>query len=275
MKTLEGKVALVTGAGRGIGLAIAKKLSSAGARLVLNDLDAAVAQEAERTLRQTGGAAVAVPGDVTKPDFADRFVAAAVDHFGALDIIVNNAGYSWDAILQRTSDEQWEAMLAVHLTAPFRLLRAAQPVIASFAKAEASAGGPMGRRSVINISSIAAIGGNVGQAGYASGKAGILGLTRTVAKEWGRLNVTVNAVVFGIIDTRMTRIGEEPSTIDVGGREIRAGMSHQLQSALSGAIPLGRAGTTAEAAGAVYLLCQEEAAFITGSTLECTGGYNL
>lgn len=275
MKTLEGKVALVSGSGRGIGRAVAEKLASAGARLVLNDLDPSVAEEAVAATCALGGQAIAVNGDVTAPDFATRFIRAAVDEFGGIDIIVNNAGYSWDAILQRTTDEQWEAMLAVHLSAPFRILRAAQPVISARAKAEATAGGRMARRSVVNVSSIAGTGGNIGQAGYAAGKAGILGLTRTVAKEWGRLNVTVNTVVFGIIDTRLTQLGKGQALIDVGGREIKVGMGSELQAGLAANIPLQRPGSAQEAAGAVYLLCLEEASYITGAVLECTGGYTL
>ncbi len=275
MRALQDKVALVTGSARGIGRAVAEKLAAAGAKLVINDLDENALAEAAEAIRVAGGSAVAVPGDVTENDFGSNFVQAAVDAFGGVDIIVNNAGYAWDAILQRTTDEQWHAMLEIHLTAPFRILRAAQPVIAAAAKKEAADAKPPARRSVINITSIAGLGGNVGQSGYASGKAGIVGLTKTLAKEWGRLGVTVNAVSFGIMDTRMTGIGQDRTTVDIGGREIRVGMGAELQAALASSIPLGRPGTTAEAAGAVYLLCLDEASYITGAILECTGGYSL
>ena len=275
MQTLAGKVALVSGSGRGIGRAVAEKLAGAGASVVVNDLDEAVAQNAAAVIAAAGGTAVVCAGDVMADDFAARFVGTAVDAFGRIDIIVNNAGFGWDAILQKTTDEQWSAMLAVHLTAPFRILRAAQPVIAAAAKTEAAAGQPMGRRSVINISSIAGLGGNVGQSGYAAGKAGIIGLTKTVAKEWGRYNVTVNAVAFGIIGTRMTMPEEGQEAIDVGGRTVRVGMGADLKAALGSAIPLGRPGTPQDAAGAVYLLCLEEAAYITGEVLTCGGGYTL
>ena len=275
MRNLEGKVALVSGAGRGIGRAVAEKLASAGARLVVNDLDPEVAAETVAALQALGGEAVALAGDVTVADFGQRFTALAVERFGGIDIIVNNAGYAWDSILQKTSDEQWEAMLAVHLPAPFRILRAAQPIISAAVKKERAAGGDSGRRSVVNITSIAATGGNVGQAGYSSGKAGVIGLTRTVAKEWGRLGVTVNAVAFGLMDTRMTGIGTGPTTIDVGGHEIKAGIGAELAAGLATAIPLGRPGSPREAAGAVYLLCTDEASYITGTVLECTGGYTL
>jgi 3-oxoacyl-[acyl-carrier protein] reductase len=275
MASLSGKVALISGSGRGIGRAVAEKFARAGARLVVNDLDVEVAEEAAEAIRRLETEALAVPGDVTKPGFAENFVQAAVDTFGGIDIIVNNAGYSWDAVLHRTSDEQWEAMLDVHLTAPFRILRAAQPFVAAAAQAELAGGKPMSRRSVVNISSIAGSGGNIGQAGYATGKAGIIGLTRTVAKEWSRIGVTVNAVSFGIIDTRMTQIGKGKTTIKVGDREIRAGMSETLQAGIASSVPMGRAGTREEAAGAIYLLCLEEASYITGAVLDCTGGFSI
>lgn len=272
---LDGKVALVTGSGRGIGRAVAQKLATAGARLVINDLDADVAAVAVEEIRSAGGEAVALAGDVTAADFGTLFVAAAVEAFGTVDIVVNNAGYSWDAILQKTADEQWEAMLAVHLSAPFRVLRAAQPVISDAVRQERARGVPAARRSVVNVSSIAGLGGNVGQAGYASGKAGIVGLTKTVAKEWGRLNVTVNAVAFGIIETRLTTPAGEGATIDVGGRAVKVGIGAELMAGLSSAIPLGRAGTPDDAAGAVYILCLDEARYISGQVLVCGGGYSL
>jgi len=274
-RKLDGRIALVSGSGRGIGRAVAEKLASEGARLVVNDLDDGLANEVVSGIQSAGGQAVAVCGDVTATDFGRRFVDSAVEAFGGVDIIVNNAGYAWDATLQKVTDEQWEAMLAVHLSAPFRILRAAQPVISTAVKAERAAGAEPSRRSVVNITSIAATGGNFGQAGYSSGKAGVIGLTKTAAKEWGRLGVTVNAVSFGIIDTRMTGLGAEPTTIDVGGRAVKAGMGRELQAGLASSIPLGRAGSVSEAAGAVYLLCTDEAAYISGAVLECTGGYTL
>ena len=275
MKPLQDKVALVSGSGRGIGRAIALKLASAGANVVVNDLDADVADQTVRDVEALGGRAVAYVGDVTAPDFGEQFVAAAVDTFGTIDIIVNNAGYAWDSVLQKTSDEQWMAMLDVHLTAPFRILRAAQPVIAAAAKAEMASGGRATRRTVVNISSVAGLGGNPGQAGYAAGKAGIVGLTRTLMKEWGRYNVTVNAVAFGAIMTRMTAGEPGSSTISIKGRDIKAGASQEILDAMEKGIPLGRAGTPEEAAGAVYLLCLPEADYITGQVITAGGGWSL
>jgi len=275
VKILDGKVALVSGSGRGIGKAIALKLAHAGAHLVINDLDEDVAMETAREIEAIGGRAAVCAGDVTALDFGDRFVAAAVEAFGTIDIIVNNAGYAWDAVVQNTTDEQWMAMLDVHLSAPFRILRAAQPVISAAAKAEILADGRAKRRAVINISSVAGLGGNAGQAGYAAGKAGIVGLTKTLCKEWGRYNVTVNAVAFGAIMTRMTAGEAGSSTIDMKGRKIKAGVSDEILTAMEKGIPLGRAGTPEEAAGAVYLLCLPESAYISGEVLVAGGGWSL
>ncbi|RZF63663.1 SDR family oxidoreductase [Sphingomonas populi] len=274
MGTLDGQVAIVSGAGRGIGRAIALKLAASGAAVVVNDRDVEPADEVAHAIAQAGGRAVTCTGDVLGEGFAERFVATAVDAFGGLDIIVNNAGYTWDSVIQKTSDDQWEAMLGIHLTAPFRVLRAAQPVISAAAKREAAEGG-MRRRSVVNVSSIAGLGGNSGQAGYAAGKAGIVGLTRTLSKEWGRYNTTVNAIAFGVISTRLTASGAGDGSIDIDGRAIKVGMSAELLAAAESAIPLARAGTPEDAAGAVYLLCLPEAGYISGEILICGGGYRL
>ena len=265
MKVLQDKVALVSGSGRGIGKAIALKLAASGAHIVVNDLDGEVAEQTAREIEALGARAIVCVGDVTATEFGERFVGAAVAAFGTIDIIVNNAGYAWDAVLQKTSDEQWAAMLDVDLTAPFRILRAAQPVIAAAAKREMAEGGRALRRTVINISSVAGLGGNPGQAAYAAGKLGVVGLTKTLMKEWGRYNVTVNAVAFGAILTRMTA-GEagEAQRFEVKDKDIKAGVSQEILEAMERGIPLGRAGTPEEAAGAVYLLCLPEADYLVG-----------
>jgi 3-oxoacyl-[acyl-carrier protein] reductase len=273
MRPLEDKVALITGSGRGIGRAIALKLSGAGARVVVNDLDPGVAQRTAEEVSALGGEVTVC--DVTEAGFGERFVEAAVDAFGTIDIIVNNAGYAWDAVIQKTSDEQLAAMIDVHLNAPFRILRAAYPVISAAAKAEVSAQGRAVRRTVINISSVAALGGNPGQSGYAAGKAAIIGLTKTIMKEWGRHNVTANVVAFGAISTRMTLGEPGKSTIHVQGREIKAGASEEILQAMEKGIPLGRPGTPEEAAGAVYLFCLPEADYISGQVVVAGGGWSL
>jgi 3-oxoacyl-[acyl-carrier protein] reductase len=272
---LSSKVALVTGAGRGIGRAIAEKLAAAGAAVMINDLDAAPAAEAETAIRQSGGRAAALAGDVTAPDFPQKLVDAALQAFGGLDIVVNNAGYTWDNVIQKTTDEQFQAMLNIHLVAPFRVLRAASAHIREAAKREIAEGRRV-MRKVVNITSIAGTDGNPGQAGYSSGKAGVIGLTKTMAKEWGRYNVNVNAVGFGLIETRLTQpLTQAGATIDVQGRQIAVGVQPKMLEALKSVCPLGRAGTPEEAAGAVLFFCSPLSDYVTGEVLICGGGMHF
>ena len=270
-RKLQGKVALITGSGRGIGRAIALKLASEGARIVVNDLDAEPAQEAVQAIREAGGQAVACIGNVAAPDFAERFIGTAVSEFQGLDIIVNNAGYTWDNVVQKMTDEQWYAMLDCHLTAPFRILRAAQPVIRALAKADGEASRRVVRK-VVNISSMAGLFGNAGQTNYSTAKAGIVGMTQTLAKEWGRMQVTVNCVAYGLIKTRLTGNAADGGTANIEGRDIKVGVNPDLMAAMERGIPLGRGGTPEEAAGAVYLLCIPESDYVSGQTLVCSGG---
>jgi len=274
MGTLDRKVALVSGSGRGIGKAIALKLASEGASVVVNDLDEAPAKETIAEIEALGGRAVSCVGSVTDADFAERFVATAVDQYGGLDIIVNNAGYTWDTVIQKMTDEQWDAILDVHLKAPFRILRAAQPVIAASVKAAKEAGEEIPCRKVVNISSVAGLGGNAGQANYSAAKAGFTGLTKTLAKEWGRYNVTVNTVAFGLIKTRLTETPAD-GTIDVAGREIKVGVNPNLIATMEAMIPLGRGGTPEETAGAVYLFCTPESNYVSAQTVVCGGGFMI
>jgi len=270
--TLAGKTALVTGAGRGIGRAIAEKLAEYGASVMINDLDAAPAGEAAEAI---GAKAAALAGDVTDPAFPQRLVDATVERFGGLDIIVNNAGYTWDNVIQKTTDEQFEAMLKIHLVAPFRILRAASGVIRETAKREAAAGVRVTRK-VVNITSIAGTDGNPGQAGYSSGKAGVVGLTKTMAKEWGRYNVTVNAVGFGLIETRLTQpLAGEAASIDVQGRKIAVGVQPAVLDWVKKGCPLGRTGTPEEAANAVLFFCSPLSDYVTGEVLICGGGLHF
>lgn len=271
-RALDGKVALVTGSGRGIGREIALKLAREGARLVVNDLDAGPAEETLAAIRAMGGEAVACNGSVTEADFGDRFVRAALDHFGSLDIIVNNAGYTWDNVIQKMTDEQWSAIMDVHVTAPFRILRAASGFIREAAKREAAAGEERFRK-VVNVSSTSGVYGNAGQANYSAAKAGIVGLTRALAKEWGRYKVNVNAVAFGLIMTRLTEApASEGSTIAIAGKEIKVGVAPDVLKNAEAVIPLGRGGRPEEAAGAVYLFCIPESNYVSGQTLVVAGG---
>jgi 3-oxoacyl-[acyl-carrier protein] reductase len=272
MRKLEGKVALVSGSGRGIGRAIALKLAGDGARVVVNDLDADPALETVELIKESGAEAVACVGTVTARDFGERFVKTALDSYGSLDIIVNNAGYTWDGVIQKMTDEQWQAILEVHMTAPFRILRAAAPVIRAASKREAEACQEVYRK-VINISSISGLCGNVGQLNYAAAKAGIIGMTKAMSKEWGRYRVNVNCVAFGFINTRLTESSAaDDATIEVEGRQIKVGVNQDLEAAMEWMIPLRRMGTPEEAAGAVYLLCLPESNYISGETIVCAGG---
>ncbi len=272
MGKLDGKAALVTGSGRGIGREIALKLASEGAKVVVNDLDEEPGNAVAKEIADAGGTAIAVNGSVTAAGFADRFVTASMEEFGGVDIIVNNAGYTWDATIQKMTDEQFQAMLDVHLVAPFRILRAAAEPIRVMAKKEAQEGREVFRK-VVNISSIAGLYGNAGQVSYSSAKASLIGMTRTLCKEWGRYKVNVNCVAFGLIRTRLTQaIEDKQATIDVEGREIKVGVQPQLLQTMDAMIPLGRGGTPEEAAGAVYLFCTPESNYISGQVVVCGGG---
>jgi 3-oxoacyl-[acyl-carrier protein] reductase len=272
MRKLENKVALVSGSGRGIGRAIALKLAREGAKVVVNDLDTEPGNAVAAEIIAAGGDSVAVNGDVTHQDFAQRFVQTALDRFGGLEIIVNNAGYTWDSTIGNTTDAQFQAMIDIHLTAPFRILRAASSPLRAFVKQEIAEGRRV-QRKVVNISSISGLFGVAGQAGYSSGKAAIVGLTKTIAKEWGRLNVNVNVIAFGLIQTRLTQaIEADQATIDIAGNQIKVGIQPQTINAWIKTIPLGRAGAPEEAAGAVYLFCLPESDYITGQVIVCSGG---
>ncbi len=273
--TLEGKTALVTGAGRGIGRAIATRLAGAGAAVIVNDLDDEAVLQTERDLRTHGHRIDHLTGDVTRPAFPQQFVDAALQAFGSVDIIVNNAGYTWDNVIQKTTDEQFQAMLDIHLVTPFRLLRAASEYIRETAKKEIAAGQRV-MRKVVNITSIAGTDGNAGQSGYSSGKAGVIGLTKTLAKEWGRYNVNVNAVGFGLIDTRLVQATMgEGANIGMRGRQIRVGVPPDMLEGLISRCPLGRLGSPDEAAGAVLFFCSPLSDYVTGEILICGGGLHF
>ncbi|MEU5397873.1 SDR family oxidoreductase [Streptomyces sp. NPDC005963] len=264
MGTLDGKVAIVSGSGRGIGREIALKLASEGASVVVNDLDRGPAEETAADIEAAGGKAVTCVGSVTAEDFAERFTASAVDSFGGLDIVVNNAGYTWDTVIQKMTDEQWDAILDVHLKAPFRILRAAQPYFRN---------NPVDHhRKVVNISSTSGFYGNLGQVNYAAAKAGLIGVTKTLAKEWGRYRVNVNAVAFGYILTRMTEAtAADDATVEIEGRRIKVGLNPEKAAMASKIIPLGRPGTPQEAAGAVYVMCLQETNYVNGQCLVVDG----
>ncbi len=273
MGTLDGRVAIVSGSGRGIGREIVKRFAAEGASVVVNDLDAEPAEETVAAIESAGGKAVACVGDVTTEDFGERFVNTALDRFGDLHIIVNNAGYTWDNVIQKMTDEQFQAMLDVHTVAPFRILRAAADHIRSAAKREADEGIDI-HRKVVNIASVSGFAGIAGQVNYSSAKASMIGMTRTLAKEWGRYRVNVNCVGFGFIETRLTQaVTGEKAVLKIGDHDVAVGIPEQSREMLKMMIPMGRTGTPEEAAGSVYLLCLPESNYITGEVITCGGGF--
>lgn len=273
--SLSAKAAIVTGAGRGIGRAIAQKLAGAGASVLLVDIDQRALEETKAEIETAGGSVAVLAGDLTRAGFPDAAIQKLIDSFGAIDIIVNNAGYTWDSVIQKVTDEQFQAMLDIHVIAPFRILRAAAPWIRDAAKREAENGSPATRK-IVNITSISGIDGNAGQAGYGSGKAAVIGLTKTLAKEWGRYHVTVNAVGFGLIDTRLIKPMEDAETaIEIGERHLRVGMQAQVREQVIARIPLGRLGTAEDAANAVFFFCSPLSDYITGEVLVCGGGFHF
>lgn len=269
---LSGRTALVTGAGRGIGRAVAQELARAGANVMLSDIDREPVFETGMSIDGAGGQAKAMPGDLTAPDFPEKLVNATIAAFGSIDMVVNNAGFTWDNVIQKTTDEQFQAMLDVHVVAPFRILRAASAWIRETAKRESSEGRRV-MRKVVNITSISGVDGIAGQSGYGSAKAGIVGLTKVLAKEWGRYNINVNAVGFGFIETRLTQpLGTEAAEIDMKGRKIKVGVQPAAIEAVKQQCPLGRFGTPQEAAGPVLFFCSPWSDYVSGEVLICSGG---
>ena len=276
MSLFENQVVVVTGAGRGIGAATARLFAEHGATVVVNDLDAEPATETADAIRQAGGEAHAIAGSVTEDGFAESLLAEAVERYGKLNVLVNNAGFTWDGMLHTMTDDQWRAVMEIHTFAPFRLIRAAAPHLREPGKQELAGGQPFSEnRVIVNVSSTSGLHGNVGQANYATAKMGVVGLTKTVAKEWGRFGVRCNAVAFGFIDTRMTRSKEAGETATVGGVEVAQGIPDAIREVGRTASPLGRPGEAAEAAGGVVLMASPLASYVTGHTLEVTGGAGI
>jgi 3-oxoacyl-[acyl-carrier protein] reductase len=264
----DGKAAIVTGSARGIGRATADLLAEHGARVLVNDLDGDVAEEAAGEI---GGETISFAGDLTQEGVPESLIERAVEAFGQIDIIVNNAGYTWDGPIHKMSDAQFQAMLDIHNIVPFRILRAAAPHLREPAKQEREEGREVFRK-VVNISSISGTMGNAGQANYSSGKSGVVGLTKTLAKEWGQFKINVNAVAFGFVETRLTASKEEAGTFQKDGEEIQLGIPDQMRQMASMLIPLGRPATPEEAAGGVFFLCSPWSNFVHGQVLNVTGG---
>ena len=268
MTVLDGKVAIVTGSARGIGRATAEILASQGAKVLINDLDGDVA---EQTASEIQGDTLVFGGDLTQPGVPDQLVQKVVNEWGRVDILVNNAGYTLDAPIHKMSDEWFQRMLDIHSIVPFRMCRAVAPYMREPAKQEREAGEEVFRK-VVNVTSISGTMGNAGQANYSSGKAAVVGLTKTLAKEWGQFKINVNAVAFGYIETRLTASKEESNTMEIGGEKIQLGIPDQLRGMAAMLIPLGRPGTPQEAAGGVFFLCSPWSNYVSGQVLNITGG---
>jgi len=240
----KGKIAVITGASRGIGRSISLALSAAGATIVAMDMDQAATDAVVAELKAAGGTALAVVGNVTNPVDADNMIDAAVKEFGRVDILVNNAGITRDGIFLRMKDEDWDAVLTVNLKGAFLCSRAASKVMAK-------------QRSgrIINIASVVGQMGNAGQANYCASKAGLIGLTKSNARELAKRNVTVNAVAPGFIATAMTDA-----------------LSDKVKAELTAQIPLERLGSAEDIANAVLFLASEASGYITGHVLSVNGG---
>ncbi|MHB8655805.1 MAG: SDR family NAD(P)-dependent oxidoreductase [Terriglobia bacterium] len=270
---LDGKTAVVTGAGRGIGRATAQLLAAEGARLMVTDLDEEPLVHTASTIRSAGGAAHVLVGDVTAPGFPSQLLDATLKQFGCLDILVNNAGFTWDSTIHKMTDEQWQSMLNVHLTAPFQVIRAAAPYLRETAKREIAEKGAAVPRKIVSVSSTSGTRGNFGQANYAAAKAGIIGLTKSLAREWGAFNIQVNCVAFGFIDTRLTQNKEAGERVQRGETGVALGIPAAMRDAAFKLIPLGRPGTPREAAGAILFLASPLSDYVSGQVLEVTGGW--
>jgi 3-oxoacyl-[acyl-carrier protein] reductase len=271
MSVLDGKVAIVTGSARGIGRATAEILAEHGARVLINDLDIGAAR---RAASEIAGETIVFGGDLTEPGVCDELVQHVVGEWGQIDILVNNAGYTLDAPVHKMSDDWFQKMLDIHTIVPFRMCRAVAPHMREPAKKERDAGREVFRK-IVNVSSVSGTMGNAGQANYASAKAAVVGLTKTLAKEWGQFKINVNAVAFGYIETRLTASKDELNVIDVGGEKVQLGIPDAMHGPVTATIPLGRKGTPQEAAGGVFFLCSPWSNFVSGQVLNVTGGQTV
>jgi len=249
---MKDMVALVTGAGRGIGRAIAERLAAQGAQVCVADLDEEAAAEAAAAI---GDTAIAVAGNVAAREDCERMAAHAAERFGDLHILVNNAGLTRDAMVHKMSDADWDLVQDVVLRGAFNCARAAAPWLRDRER--------RAPRRVVNIASTSGIYGSPGNSNYSAAKAGLIGLTRSLAREWARFGVTVNAVAPGFVETRLT------ATRDAGEA---LGIPKDVRDAIVARIPVGRPGRPEDVAAAVAYFCSPDAGYVTGQVLEVHGG---
>jgi len=269
MGLLDGKAAIITGSARGIGRATAELFTREGAKVLINDIDGDVAEQAAGEI---DGETAVFAGDLTKPGVPEDLVKTATDEFGQVDAVINNAGYTWDGVVHRMSDEQFQAMLDIHTVVPFRVIRALAPQWRDAAKKERDGGREVFRK-IVNVTSISGTMGNAGQANYSAAKAGVTGLTKTIAKEWGQFKINCNAVAFGFVETRLTQAKEKGETLEAPtGDQVELGIPEQLRAMASMTIPLGRPAKPEEAAGPVLFLCSGLSDYVHGQILNVTGG---
>jgi 3-oxoacyl-[acyl-carrier protein] reductase len=269
MGLLDGKAAIITGSARGIGRATAELFTREGAKVLINDIDGDVAEQAAGEI---DGETAVFAGDLTKPGVPEDLVKTATDEFGQVDAVVNNAGYTWDGVVHRMSDEQFQAMLDIHTVVPFRVIRALAPQWREAAKKERDEGQEVFRK-IVNVTSISGTMGNAGQANYSAAKAGVTGLTKTIAKEWGQFKINCNAVAFGFVETRLTQAKEKGETLEAPtGDQVELGIPEQMRAMASMTIPLGRPAKPEEAAGPVLFLCSGLSNYVHGQILNVTGG---
>ncbi|KAF9234940.1 hypothetical protein BU15DRAFT_89762 [Melanogaster broomeanus] len=266
---LASEVAIITGIGRSAALLFAKE----GAKVVVSDIDAKKAAAVADEIKVAGGEAISVPGDVGADDFPQTIVDATVKAFGQINHIVNNAGFTYDKMLHTMPDDVYDVIMKIHVRAPFRLVRAAAPYF------RVKSGTPV-NRSIINVSSTSGLHGNVGQANYAAAKAAVVGLTKTITKEWGPFGVRANTVAYGLVHTRLTAAKEDGATIEVEGKKVALGIPNARVLAAESVnafadIPLRRGGSPDEAAAAMLFLASPLASYVSGHTLEVTGGRGI
>lgn len=271
----EDQSVLITGAANGIGFSAASQFAAMDALVFINDLDEDICEKAVQSIRNTGKKAWSLPGDITDPKIPERLIQQVIDQCGYLNVLVNNAGFTWDGMLHKMTDEQWQNIQEVHTMAPFRLVRAVAQIWRPLAKEEIKSGAPHPHRCIVNVSSTSGLHGNIGQINYATAKMGVVGMTKTIAREWGIFGIRCNAVAFGFIDTRLTRPTDEGHKLSIGGKEIALGIPQTVRKNSFAAIPMGRPGTPEEAAAGIILMASPLSSYITGHTLEVTGGLGI